>query len=468
MIQMMSNRFSRLAAVLATLAVVTAAPAIARAQDADDSGWTDDDSTAAAPDDAAPPDDPGAAEQEQVAAPSGDGQVADTDPGAATYFRPTLASYGQWVNDPTYGTVWVPDSAVVGADFAPYVTSGHWALSASGNWMWVSDYPFGWAVFHYGRWVWIDNVGWAWIAGRRYADAWVVWRVPDDGYAYVGWAPMPPTWGWYDGVAVSFWFGVPAAYVFCPSYYAFSPHVHRHIIHDRGEVQRIAHHSSRYAARGHNYRSPPPARAHVPASATPRHRTPANPRAVAASHAAATPRSHSAGRSAPYSRSAPTRLQRSRTLTGAGAGTRSHSLSGASYASPRPGRAAQASRPATARPSYARPAPAASHARPVYSRPASPSYSRPSYSRPSYSRPSYSRPSYSRPSYSRPSYSRPSYSRPSYSRPSYSRPSYSPSYSRPSYGGSSYRPASGGSSYHPSSSTSSHAGRGSRGGGHRR
>jgi len=103
-----------------------------------------------------------------------------------------LDPYGNWVEDEKYGTVWVPNRDAVGEDFAPYVSAGHWALTEDGDWSWQSDYPFGGVVFHYGRWVWVPGTGWAWVAGRRYANAWVSWRVPTDNYAYVGWAPMPP------------------------------------------------------------------------------------------------------------------------------------------------------------------------------------------------------------------------------------------------------------------------------------
>jgi hypothetical protein len=172
--------------------------------------------------------------------------VADTDPSALTTFRPALDPYGAWVADSTYGTVWVPNRDVVGADFAPYVSRGHWALTADDDWIWVSDYPFGWAVFHYGRWVWITGNGWAWIPGRTYANAWVVWRVPTAGYAYVGWAPMPPTWGWYNGYAFGLWYSPPLPYVFCPSAYVFDRRVHYHIVRDRHLVRDIAGHTHVY------------------------------------------------------------------------------------------------------------------------------------------------------------------------------------------------------------------------------
>lgn len=166
----------------------------------------------------------------------------DTDPSAITEFRAELAPYGQWVDDPVYGLVWIPSAELVGADFAPYVTGGHWGMTADGDWIWESDYPFGWATFHYGRWLWIPGRGWAWIAGRRYANAWVTWRVGYDSYDYVGWAPMPPYYYWSGGYAVAFWVMPPAPYVFCPSAYVFAPHLHGHIVHG-SRVGGIAAHS---------------------------------------------------------------------------------------------------------------------------------------------------------------------------------------------------------------------------------
>jgi hypothetical protein len=186
-------------------------------------------------------------------APAPQTQVEDTDPSALTTFRPALDPYGTWVNDPNYGTVWVPNRDVVGADFAPYVSRGRWSLTADNDWIWVSDYPFGWAVFHYGRWVWIGGSGWAWVPGRTYANAWVVWRVPTASYAYVGWAPMPPTWGWRSGYAFSLWYSPPLPYVFCPSAYIFDYRVHYHIVHDRRLVHEIAAHSHVYPT---PYRAP--------------------------------------------------------------------------------------------------------------------------------------------------------------------------------------------------------------------
>lgn len=162
----------------------------------------------------------------------------DTDPSALSDFREPLSPYGTWIEDGTYGTVWVPSRVVVGADFAPYQTAGHWETTADGDWLWVSDYSWGYIPFHYGRWVWIAGTGWGWIPGRVYAPAWVVWRVGDGGY--IGWAAMPPAYYWSGGVAVSLWVVPPAAYVFCPTSYVFHHHVHHYVVHDHAKVKSIA------------------------------------------------------------------------------------------------------------------------------------------------------------------------------------------------------------------------------------
>ncbi len=137
----------------------------------------------------------------------------DTDPSAVTDFHPVLDSHGSWVEDPKYGTIWVPSTAVVGADFVPYRTGGHWAYGD--DYVWVSDYDWGWAPFHYGRWAFLDNGGWGWIPGRVYAPAWVTWRTGAPGFGFVGWAPLAPTWGWRAGAVVTFGFPVVPRFSYC-------------------------------------------------------------------------------------------------------------------------------------------------------------------------------------------------------------------------------------------------------------
>jgi hypothetical protein len=157
-----------------------------------------------------------------------DSGYAETDPAALQDFREPLAPYGNWVEDASYGTVWVPRTEVVGADFAPYVSAGHWAYED--DYVWVSDYDWGWAPFHYGRWVWVAGRGWAWIPGRTYAGAWVVWRTGGYGYGYVGWAPAPPSWYWYGGYPVGVTYVHPVPYVFCGRGDLFHPAVAGHIV----------------------------------------------------------------------------------------------------------------------------------------------------------------------------------------------------------------------------------------------
>lgn len=168
----------------------------------------------------------------------------DTDPSALTDFRDPLTPYGTWVDDSTYGTVWVPNVVIVGSEFAPYQSAGHWELTEEDEWLWVSDYDWGYIPFHYGRWVWITGRGWAWIPGRTYAPAWVSWRVSE--YGYIGWAPMAPTWYWYNGAPTSLWVVPPSAFIFCPTTHVFHHHVATYVVHDRHVIRQIGAHSRNY------------------------------------------------------------------------------------------------------------------------------------------------------------------------------------------------------------------------------
>src|SRR5262245_2619868 len=63
-----------------------------------------------------------------VAAPAeeqaGEASVAD--------FQGPLSAYGDWVDAPPYGRVWVPREDVVGAEFVPYSTGGQWVSTDTG------------------------------------------------------------------------------------------------------------------------------------------------------------------------------------------------------------------------------------------------------------------------------------------------------------------------------------------------
>jgi hypothetical protein len=110
-----------------------------------------------------------------------------------------LDGYGDWVVDPQYGSVWVPQ--VVAADWAPY-RYGYWSYIGPWGWTWIDDAPWGFAPCHYGRWVRVHH-GWGWAPGpareRRpvFAPALVAWvgdppdRLTDPRRTRrIGWVPL--------------------------------------------------------------------------------------------------------------------------------------------------------------------------------------------------------------------------------------------------------------------------------------
>jgi len=109
-------------------------------------------------------------------------------------FYDQLSPYGQWMDYPDYGNVWIPNA---GPGFAPYETNGQWVMTEYG-WTWISDYSWGWAPFHYGRWDFDARLGWFWIPDTEWGPAWVTWRRAE---GYYGWAPMGPRMrvGYYEG-----------------------------------------------------------------------------------------------------------------------------------------------------------------------------------------------------------------------------------------------------------------------------
>ena len=103
-------------------------------------------------------------------------QKANAQPGASVSFQvfyDDLSPYGQWIEDPNYGNVWVPSES---NGFRPYDTNGHWVMTEYGN-MWVSDYAWGWAPFHYGRWFNHPRRGWCWAPDRVWGSSWVCWQI---------------------------------------------------------------------------------------------------------------------------------------------------------------------------------------------------------------------------------------------------------------------------------------------------
>jgi hypothetical protein len=183
-----------------------------------------------------------------VDVPSGD-EYADTDPSALSDFSPALDPYGTWVQDPTYGMVWVPNGDQAGATFQPYDTAGSWKY-VDGDYVWVSDFAWGWVCFHYGRWA-LSAGRWEWIPGRRYAGAWVNWSLSsvssagDSADGYIGWAPMAPTWFWTGGTAITLSVITPQPWTFSSYRDFLGPNVSSHVVTGSAAAA-VASHSRPY------------------------------------------------------------------------------------------------------------------------------------------------------------------------------------------------------------------------------
>src|SRR5579871_3551509 len=100
------------------------------------------------------------------------------------YGASDLDSYGQYTDDPEYGSVWQPNG--VGMDWDPY-SNGYYTNTGFGP-TWVSAYPWGWMPYRYGRWVFISGRGWFWAPG-----GWNQWnRAPRFVNAPPGFRPPAP------------------------------------------------------------------------------------------------------------------------------------------------------------------------------------------------------------------------------------------------------------------------------------
>ena len=163
-------------------------------------------------------------------------------------FYDQLAPYGEWVNDPDYGYIWLPE---VSQDFQPYATNGYWVNTQYGN-TWYSNYDWGWAPFHYGRWVYTDYYGWAWVPGYEWGPAWVSWR---QGGGQYGWAPLGP------GMSFSLNINIPLRnWVFVPQRYLFNNNIYRYYTPHRNYsnfYNRTTIINNVYVYNNHNYYSGP-------------------------------------------------------------------------------------------------------------------------------------------------------------------------------------------------------------------
>ena len=109
-----------------------------------------------------------------------------------------LSGYGQWQNDPSYGSEWIPN---VSSSWSPYA-SGRWTSEPYYGWTWVDNDPWGYAPFHYGRWHHDRRRNrWAWTPGPRTQteQTWSPALVAFIGFGGVGvaignigWVPLAP------------------------------------------------------------------------------------------------------------------------------------------------------------------------------------------------------------------------------------------------------------------------------------
>ena len=102
------------------------------------------------------------------------------------YGESDLNYYGQYYDEPGYGSVWQPNNVSVGWD--PF-SNGYWSYSPGFGYTWVSSYPWGWMPYRYGRWVFVNGRGWCWAPGgwnRWYSRPHLVNAPP--GFR----APVPP------------------------------------------------------------------------------------------------------------------------------------------------------------------------------------------------------------------------------------------------------------------------------------
>ena len=149
-------------------------------------------------------------------------------------FYDQLSPYGVWVDDPTFGRVFVPDLP----QFVPY-TEGHWELTNVG-FVWISSEPFAWATTHYGRWVFSPAYQrWVWRPDTVWGPSWVEWRQYGD---YFGWAPLGPDLPIRYAPPLGSWHYLSARYLFAPnvSRYYEPPRRIRELHRGARPVQRYA------------------------------------------------------------------------------------------------------------------------------------------------------------------------------------------------------------------------------------
>ena len=120
------------------------------------------------------------------------GVSAEYVPAEVQPYAATLATYGTWRHEPTYGYVWYPRVSI---GWRPYY-HGRWSHFRPWGWTWIGHDPWAWPTHHFGRWGFSAGV-WFWIPGRTWAPAWVSWAYAP---GFVSWCPL----GWNNRPVFSF------------------------------------------------------------------------------------------------------------------------------------------------------------------------------------------------------------------------------------------------------------------------
>ncbi len=132
---------------------------------------------------------------------NGDRDVREQRALADAYAPPGVAgiddldAYGRWVNEPAYGSVWVP--SYVATTWAPY-RDGRWTWQDGYGWTWIGYEPWGWAPYHYGRWFHSPRYGWCWYPARAFVPwspaivTFVTFGGLGFGFDSIGWVPLAP------------------------------------------------------------------------------------------------------------------------------------------------------------------------------------------------------------------------------------------------------------------------------------
>ena len=94
-------------------------------------------------------------ESAEAPSPTDEAGIGDAAPPAVVN---ELQDYGEWIDVPTYGTVWRPH---VAAGWSPYVY-GRWVWISPYGWTWVSYEPWGWYPYRCGYWLTDPVFGWIW------------------------------------------------------------------------------------------------------------------------------------------------------------------------------------------------------------------------------------------------------------------------------------------------------------------